>query len=185
MPVSAVATRYANALADVVTASGSALTPQNAVAELRTFESALASPALRNALITPAVPPARKRAVIDRVADVLGLSRVTRNLLFVLTDHRRIPVLSDVVNAFEQILDERLGFARAQVASALELPETQRAALTAALEKTSGKRIRAQFAVDASLIGGVVARIGSTVYDGSVRGQLQSLERRLSAEGSS
>lgn len=185
MPVSAVATRYANALADVVTAAGSALPPQTAAGELRSFESALRSPELRNALITPAVPPARKRAVIGRVADILKLSRVTRNFLFVLIDHRRIAGFSDVVNAFEQILDERLGFARAQVASARDLPEQQRTALTAALEKTSGKRIRAQFAVDPSLIGGVVARIGSTVYDGSVRGQLQALERRLSAESSS
>ncbi|MGO9010414.1 MAG: ATP synthase F1 subunit delta [Bryobacteraceae bacterium] len=185
MPVSAAATRYANALADVVTAAGSALAPQNAVAELRTFESALRSAELRNALITPAVPPGRKRAVVGRVADILGLSRITRNLLFVLIDHRRIAAFSDVVNAFEQVLDERLGFARAQVASARELSEGQRAALTAALEKASQKRLRAQFAVDPALIGGVVARIGCTVYDGSVRGQLQVLERRLSAESSS
>jgi F-type H+-transporting ATPase subunit delta len=185
MPVSAVATRYSNALADVVTAVSSALAPQEAVAELRSFESALASRELRNALITPAVPPARKRAVIGRVADILKLSGITRNFLFVLIDHRRIAAFSDVVNAFEQILDERLGFARAQVASASELSEDQRAALTAALEKASDKRLRAQFAVDPSLIGGVVARIGSTVYDGSVRGQLQVLKRRLNAESSS
>jgi len=185
MPVSAVATRYANALADVVTAAGSALAPQDALGELRSFASALESPELRNALITPAVPPARKRAVIGRVADILGLSRITRNFLFVLIDRRRIAEFSDVVNAFEQILDERLGFARAQVASARELTEEQRAALTAVLEKASDKRLRAQFAVDASLIGGVLARIGSTVYDGSVRGQLQTLRRRLSAESSS
>jgi len=185
MPVSAAASRYSNALADVVTAAGSALAPQDALGELRSFEGALESAELRNALITPAVPPARKRAVIGRVADILGLSRITRNFLFVLIDHRRIAEFSDVVNAFEQILDERLGFARAQVASARELTGEQRAALTAALEKASDKRLRAQFAVDASLIGGVVARIGSTVYDGSVRGQLQALKRRLSAESSS
>ena len=173
------------ALADVVTAAGSALAPQDALGELRSFASALESPELRNALITPAVPPARKRAVIGRVADILGLSRITRNFLFVLIDRRRIAEFSDVVNAFEQILDERLGFARAQVASARELTEEQRAALTAVLEKASDKRLRAQFAVDASLIGGVLARIGSTVYDGSVRGQLQTLRRRLSAESSS
>jgi len=65
------------------------------------------------------------------------------------------------------------------------MTEEQRAALTAVLEKASDKRLRAQFAVDASLIGGVLARIGSTVYDGSVRGQLQVLKRRLSAESSS
>ena len=185
MPDSAAATRYSNALADVVTAAGSALAPQDALAELRSFESALESAELRNALITPAVPLARKRAVIGRVADVLGLSHITRNFLFVLIDHRRTPEFSGVVNAFERILDERLGFARAQVAAARELAEGQRATLTAALEKVSSKRLRAQFVVDESLIGGVVARIGSTVYDGSVRGQLQTLRRRLSAESSS
>jgi len=185
MPVSAVATRYANAFADAVTAAGSATAPPAALAELRSFETALRTAELRNALITPAVPPARKRAVVGRVGDVLGLSRITRNFLFVLIDHRRIAELSDVANAFEQILDERLGFARAQVASAAELSEDQRAALTAALERASSKRLRAQFSVDPSLVGGVVARIGSTVYDGSVRGQLRVIGRRLSAEGSS
>jgi len=184
MPVSAAATRYSNALADVVTDAGSTIAPQDALAELRSFEAALGSPELRNALITPAVPPARKRAVVGRVGDVLGLSRISRNFLFVLIDHRRISEFSDVVNAFEQTLEQRLGFARAQVASASELTEEQRVALIAALEKASDKRLRAQFAVDASLIGGVVARIGSTVYDGSVRGQLQVLKRRLSAESS-
>jgi len=185
MPVSAVATRYSNALADVVTAPGSALAPPTAVAELRSFEAALASRELRNALTTPAVPTARKRAVVGRVADILKLSPITRNFLFVLIDHRRISSFGDVVDAFEQTLDSRLGFARAEVASASELTGAQRAAIVAALEKVGDKRLRAQFAVDAALIGGVVARIGSTVYDGSVRGQLQALERRLSAESSS
>jgi F-type H+-transporting ATPase subunit delta len=185
MPVSAVATRYANAFADAVTAAGSALAPHDALSELRSFEGALRSAELRSALVTPAVPPARKRAVVSRVGEILRLSRLTRNFLFVLIDHRRIAALGDVASALEQILDERLGFARAQVASAAELAEEQRAALTAALEKASNKRLRAQFSVDPSLIGGVVARIGSTVYDGSVRGQLRALGQRLSAEGSS
>ena len=79
-------------------------------------------------------------------------------------------------------MDERLGFARAEVKSARELSEPLRGALGAELERLTGKRIRARYAVDPSLIGGVVARIGSTVYDGSVRGQLGSLER-LSARG--
>ena len=68
------------------------------------------------------------------------------------------------------------------VTSADELDETQRNTVNAQLERLTGKRIRTQCAVDAALIGGVVARIGSTVYDGSVRGQLESLRRRLSAE---
>ena len=184
MLISAVASRYANALADVVTASGSALDPKAAVAELRTFESALqGSPELHTALITPAIPASRKKAVVARVADNLRLSRVPRNFLFILVDHRRIASLSSIIQSFELVIDERLGFARADISSARELTEPQRAALNARLEQLTGKRIRPHFAVDSSLIGGVKARIGSTIYDGSVRGQLQSLERRLSAEG--
>ena len=99
------------------------LRPQDAVAELRAFEAALGSRELRNALITPAVPAGRKRAVVGRVADILELSRITRNFLFVLIDHRRIAALRDIVHDFELVLDERLGFARAEVASARELSE--------------------------------------------------------------
>ena len=79
-------------------------------------------------------------------------------------------------------MDERLGFARAEVSSPRELTESQRGAISGQLERLTGKRIRMRFAVDPALIGGVVARIGSTVYDGSVRGQLQTLGRRLSTE---
>ena len=183
MTRSAVATRYASALADVVTAAGSSLRPEAAVAELRSFETALRSSAeLHNALITPAVPGSRKKAVVGRIAQVLQLSRIPRNFLFVLVDHRRIAALSEIISSFEVIVDERLGYARAEVAAARELTETQRATLNRELEHVTGKRIRARFSVDASLIGGVVARIGSTVYDGSLRGQLDSLERRLGAE---
>ncbi len=183
MTLSAVATRYANALADVVTASGSALRPQEAVAQLRSFESTLeGSPELQNALTTPAVPGSRKKAVVGRIADLLALSRIARNFLFVLVDHRRIALLPEIIQVFERIVDERLGFAQAAVSSARELSEPQRAAVTAQFEKLTGKRIRTRFTVDESLIGGIVAHIGSTVYDGSVRGQLASLERRLAAE---
>ncbi len=184
MTLSAVAARYANALADVVTATGSSLNPQQAVAELRAFEGALAdSPELQNALITPAVPAARKRAVVGRVADLLKLSRVTRNFLFVLVDKRRIASLSGIIKDFEAVVDARLGFAQAEVSSPVELTDAQSRALNAQLERLTGKRIRMRFTLDPSLIGGAVARIGSTVYDGSVRGQLASLERRLTTEG--
>ena len=184
MTLSAVAARYANALADVVTAPGSALRPQDAISELQAFESTLRSSAeLRNALVTPAVPGNRKKAVVGRIGDILKLSRISRNLLFVLIDHRRITSLADIIHTFETVVDERLGFARAEVAAARELSGPQRDAVNVSLERLTGKRIRPHFAVDPSLIGGVVARIGSTVYDGSVRGQLASLGRRLGAQG--
>jgi F-type H+-transporting ATPase subunit delta len=182
MTLSAVATRYAKALADV-TASAGGPSPQAALAELRTFESAIAgSHELHNALSTPAVPGSRKRAVVGRIADLLKLSPIARNFLFVLIDHRRIALLGAILNAFDLIVDERMGFARAELSSPRELTETQRGAIHAQLERLTGKRIRMRFAVDQALIGGVVARIGSTVYDGSVRGQLQTLGRRLGTE---
>jgi F-type H+-transporting ATPase subunit delta len=184
MTLSAVASRYANALADVVTSASSPLRPEIALAELQAFETTLRdSPELENALITPAVPAGRKKAVVSRIADTLELSRISRNLLFVLIDHRRIASLAGIIQTFEVVLDERLGFARAEVSSPRELTGEQRTALNSRLEQLTGKRIRMRFAVDESLIGGVVARIGSTVYDGSVRGELASLERRLCAEG--
>jgi len=183
MTLSAVAARYANALADVVTAPGSAVPPPRAVEELHAFQAAMAeSHALREALATPAIPSSRKKAVVGRIAEKLAPSRIVRNFLFVLVDHRRIGFLAEILHALEVVLDERLGFARAEIAAPAELTTAQRTALAGELERLTGKRIRTHFTIDHSLLGGVVARIGSTVYDGSVRGRLQSLERRLTAQ---
>ena len=184
MTLSAVATRYAAALADVVTAGTSPLPPQDAVAQLRTFESLYkSSDELQNALITPAVPGSRKKAVVGRLVTQLQLSQIIRNFLFILIDRRRIASLSEIIQSLELIIDERLGFVRAEISSARELTEPQRTALNTRFERLTGKHIRMRFTVDESLIGGVVARIGSTVYDGSLRGQLAALESRLRTEG--
>jgi len=183
MTLSAVATRYASAFADVVTAGGSPLKPDAAVAELRSFDAALkSSPELHTVLLSPSVAGSRKRSVITRIADVLKLSRITRNLLCVLIDHRRIGSLGEIIDSFERIADARMGFAHADIASARQLSEQQRFALTDQLERLTGKRLRMHYSVDASLIGGAIARIGSTVYDGSVRGQLSIMSRQLSAQ---
>jgi F-type H+-transporting ATPase subunit delta len=183
MILSAVATRYANALADVVTASGSALGAADALAQLQAFDAVLrSSQALQHALATPAVPAARKRAVVGRIGYILEMAQITRNFLYVLVDHRRIASLPQIIHSFELVADERLGFARLEVSSASELSEAQQTGLRTELEKLTGKRLRARYAVDGALIGGVVARIGSTVYDGSVRGQLDILEHRMRAE---
>jgi len=182
MNQTAVATRYANALADVVTGEAG-IRVETALGELRAFENVLRSSAeLQNVLSTPAVPPSRKRVVAGRIAGALGLSQVTRNFLYVLIDKRRIGLLNGIIESFETVADARLGLARADVTSAGELSASQREALRAQLERISGKRIRARYGVDEALIGGLVARIGSTVYDGSVRGQLDAIGRRLSTE---
>jgi F-type H+-transporting ATPase subunit delta len=151
--------------------------------QLRSFEVLLAgSVDLQNALASPAVSAGRKRAVVRKLADQLGIAKIPRNFLLVLTDHRRIGALSQVIEAFETQLDERLGFVRAELSAAVALDERQKAALAEELSRLTGKKVRARFAVEPELIGGVVARIGSTVYDGSVRGQLDSLGHKLAAE---
>lgn len=183
MTLSAIAARYADALADVIMAPGSAVRAQEGLAQLQSFDAALrSSGALQNALTTPAVPAGRKKAVVARVGQMLGLTRIVSNFLFVLIDHRRIGGLTEIVQIFEKTIDDRMGFAGAEVSSARELTGAQSEALKTELERLVGKRIRMRVAVDQTLIGGVVARVGSTVYDGSVRGRLHSLQRRLTAE---
>ena len=114
MTLSALAKRYAEALADVVTRAGSGLSPEEAAAQLRAFEAALqASLELREALVTPAIPNSRKKAVVGRVAGILGLAPMVRNFLFVLVDHRRMGSMAEIIHCFELVVDERLGFARA------------------------------------------------------------------------
>ncbi len=179
---SAIVSRYASALVDVVTGR-SGMDAAQAAGELRSFEAALAgSVELRLALTSPAVAPGRKRAVVGLIADKLGLSRIVRNFLVVLTDHRRLAALEQMIDAFEIRIDERLGFVRAECQSAQEMDERQKAALSEQLSRLTGKKVRARFSVAPELIGGAVARIGSTVYDGSVRGQLEGLGRRLATE---
>jgi F-type H+-transporting ATPase subunit delta len=180
MTLTAIAARYAEALAEIVTAAGSPVRPQDSVDEIKAFVSTLqSSNELYIALTSPAIPLSRKKAVVGRIADDLQVSTIIRNFLFVVVGHNRIPALAQILQVFEEVLDARLGYVRAEVASARELSAEQRAALSRTLEHLSGKRVKMRFQIEESLIGGVVAQIGSTVYDGSVRGQLRLLERNL------
>jgi len=176
----AVVNRYANALADVVVSERAGIDPTSAISQLRSFNEAVeSSHELRIVLASPAISTARKRTVIRRLADHLNLDRIIRNFLLVLTDHRRAAALKQVVDAFDIVLDERLGFLRADVTSASELGESQKQQLSAQLERIASSKVRMKFSVDPSLIGGVTAKVGSKVYDGSVRGQLAVLRHRL------
>ncbi len=179
---SAISSRYAKALADAVLASGSGTDPRQALTELRAFEHLVdSSPELRNVLLSPAVPTVRKRAVVARLAPTVPLSPLVRNFLFVVIDRRRAGLLGEMAAALEAALDERLGVVRAEVRSPVPLDPGQQAALGQELSKVANKQVRCEFFVDPSLIGGVVARMGSTVYDGSVRTQLETLRERLTA----
>lgn len=180
--VSVVSARYAKALVDVVLAPGSGVDPDASVAQVKSFAATFReSPALRNVFLSPAISPAKKRAVVGRIADAIGVARQIKNFLFVLVNHRRMAEFSQIAESYETLLDEQLGFVRADVTSAQELTDAQRRELEAKLVALSGKRARPYYSVDASLIGGVIAKIGSTSYDGSVRGEILKLRTQLAA----
>jgi len=130
-------------------------------------------------LLSPAVPPPRKRSLIGRLAAGLGVSDLLKRFLYVLVDHRRIGLLAEIHEAFEIEVDRRRGLARVDVSSARELTATEREALARELSRLTGQQPRLRFRLAPELIGGLVARVGSTVYDGSVRGQLAALKERM------
>ncbi len=176
----ATASRYARALADLAFDPKRGADPESVAGELALFAGALeASSDLRSVLISPAVAPARKRAVVARLAKQGGISALVLNFLCVVVDHRRTAMLSEIQEAFRALMFERMGMVEADVSAARELPAGQREKVAEGLGRLTGKRVRCGFSVDQSLIGGVVARIGSTIYDGSVQGQLKALRRRL------
>jgi F-type H+-transporting ATPase subunit delta len=180
----AIVNRYAGALVDVVLGPRGGIQPPEAIAQLRSFEAAVTgSPALRTILASPAVPRARKRTVLRRIAEALGLSRMITNFLLVLSDRGRAGALSETIHAFEQLVDERLGFVHAEVRSAYALTSTQQQALSAELSRLAGKQVRMKFVSDPDLIGGVTARLGSKLYDGSVRGRLAKMRDSLTTSG--
>ncbi len=177
--VSVVATRYAKALADVVVL-GDKLDAAEVLMQLRAIQDLIESSAdLRNALASPAVAPVRKRAVLARLLESMNTFRQVRNFMFLISDHRRVNELGSIIEAFERRMDDRLGFIRADVASALEMGGEQKSALEGQLSRLTGRKARVRFTTDPSLLAGLVARVGSTVYDGSARGQLERLKVRL------
>jgi F-type H+-transporting ATPase subunit delta len=117
--------------------------------------------------------------VIAKLAATMGTSRLVRNFIYVMIDHRRTAILAEIREAFQALVDERSGAVEASVRAARDLGAEERQSIAQRLGRMTGKKVRCKFSVDDSLIGGLVTRIGSTVYDGSVRGQLDVLRRRL------
>jgi len=180
---SVVGTRYARALADIVLTPGSGLDPAAVMEQLKSVEELLESPTeIKHVMLSPAVASSKKRAVIKQLAGELGLSRQVQNFIYVIIDHRRVHQIAEMREAFEAAVDEAQGLVRARITSAHPLSESQRGSLQAGFERVTGKRVRAEYTVDEALIGGVMARVGSTVYDGSVKGQLEGLRRKLVTE---
>ena len=138
------------------------------------------SKVLREVWETPSIPAEQKRAVLDAIVARSGISRTVRNFAAVLIDHRRTGLLAAIVKQFELELDRRMGFAEAEISSARDLTEAERRDLESQVQKLTGKRVRARYSRNSSLLGGAVVRIGSTIYDGSVSGQLEKIRTAIS-----
>jgi len=178
--LSVVAERYAAALADVaVERKNSETVKRNLAAFVEAFSS-IAD--LRNALESPALNAEVKRKVIAEVAGKMGLDEAVRNFIYLVVDHRRTEILPEIEQAFLSELNERLGIVDAEVTSAHELNNDEKRQLRTVLEQRTGKKVEARFQIDGALLGGAVVRLGSTIYDGSVRDQLKRLREQLETE---
>jgi F-type H+-transporting ATPase subunit delta len=178
--VASIASTYARAFADVVLSAR--LDANRAIGGLRRIAGLLSeSTQLRRVWENPAVPADQKRGLLDALVHREGIEPHVRNLIAVLIDHRRVQFLNRITQQLEKELDARLGFAEAHITSARELGDAEKRALEAQIEKVTGKKIRARFGLDASLLGGAVVRVGSTIYDGSVKGQLEKIREAISS----
>lgn len=176
-----VARRYATALADVVTARGEA---QEVQKELHDWQELMQSnEQLLEVFRNPTIPYEQKRKVLNTLIARARVRPTTANFLQVLLQNHRLADLGEVNKRFAQVLDERSGVVSAEVTTARPVAQASQEALRAKLAAMTGKQVRLSFTTDEELIGGIVARVGSTVYDGSVRNQLQQVKERLAGKG--
>ena len=176
----AIANRYAKALVDV----SFRLNHHEQVAqELLQFEDLLASQTeLVHFYSNPAIAVAKKKTATNEILAKLAFGETTSNFLLVLIDNHRIGSFAEIRKAFQQELNNRLGITQAEVTTAAGLDADTHQKLEAKLAALTGKRVALKFANDPGLIGGVVTRIGDTIYDGSIRQQLNSMRSRLSSD---
>lgn len=180
MSVQTVARRYAAALADVATERGEARQVQEELAgwELMIRNNAQLQEVFRN----PTIPYDQKQKVLSTLIERTRVRPLTANFLRVLLQNQRLTELGEVNKRFAHVLDERSGIVSAAVTTARPVPESSQQALRDKLAALTGKQVRLSFATDADLIGGIVTRIGSTVYDGSVRTQLQQVKEKMAGK---
>ena len=177
MSVAMVARRYATALADVVLERGEAREVQD---ELNAWEALLQANAnLREVFANPTIALDQKRGVLNKLIEAGKPRATTANFLKVLLQNQRVTELGEINGRLAQILDERAGMIAATVTTARPVPEDAQQKLHDTLAGLTGKKVRIDFATDGEMIGGMVTRIGSTVYDGSVRSQLQQIKEKM------
>lgn len=177
--MAAVASRYARAFTDVV--FDLKLDPKQTAAQLdAVVELYKSNLDLRRVWESPAIPPDQKRNLLDAIGSRMEMLRPVRNFVAVLIDHGRIHEIEKIARQFQTELNHRLGIVEAEIITARPLADAARRELLADVSRLTGKQVSAQYSIDPALIGGATIRVGSTVYDGSVRGQLEKIKEQLS-----
>ncbi len=178
--MSVLSLRYARAFANVAAAAH--LDADAAQTQLRDFARTLGeSRPLREVLGNPSIPNPQKLKVIDGLAGLLGMKREVRNFVAVIMTHQRLEDLGEILDEYAVLADKQSGTAEAEITSAHPLDDGGRAELEAQVARLAGSRVRTTYLLDPSLLGGAVVRIGSTVYDGSLRAQLDEMKKTLTA----
>ncbi len=176
--MAAFVSRYAQAFLEVLTAAkiDTAAVESQLHDFLATWDG---SPELREFFVNPAVAAQQKIAFLDTLNQKMGLRKELRNLLAVLIHNGRIGHVAEVAAAYRKLLQEQLGIRQAEIVTARQLSADEKKKLVADVSKLAGAEIDASFKQDAAILGGTIVRIGSTVYDGSVRGRLDRLKETL------
>lgn len=178
MVTGSLARRYAKAIFDIGSQQGD-LTKLGQ--DIRSLAKAMnESKELDTALTNPAIRRADRRKVIDGLLSSIGVQTASRNLVYLLLDGERMGSLPAISRSLDAMIEEKAGRVQAEVISAKPLDPTQLSQINAALEKLSGKKVSVSTRQDPELLGGVVAKVGDVVYDGSLRTQLRALRDELS-----
>jgi F-type H+-transporting ATPase subunit delta len=173
----ALARRYARALLDIGREEGEV---RRVLSEVERFASLFEeTPALRDVLEASHVNRRDKQAVLEAAVAGVGLLPVTTNFLRLLVDKRRMDILPPILAELRRMVEELEGIERVEVLSAAPLPGAQRELLKSVLSKRTGKRIELEERLEPAVLGGMVVKVGSTVYDGSVRTQLSRMRENL------
>ena len=173
--MSVVASRYARALIDAMGPDGM----ESGLVQLRSFAAVIANEDARKLLLNPVIPQERREAFIDAVSESGGFDGRVCKLIKLIVERRRLDIFSGLTDAYQRLLDERNGIVRVLVSSASLLAESDRKAIFEHLKDATGKQVELEVEQDRSLIGGVVVKIGGTVYDGSIKQQLQGFKAQL------
>jgi len=172
------ALRYARAFAGA--AESARLNASAAQQQMQDFSDTLSgSGELKEFFENPSIEMAKKLKVLDAIAARIKMFAQVRNFFAVIIEHQRLPELNEMLEEYSALADEHAGAVEVRITSFHKLNDQDRAQLEAKVARLAGARVRASYAVDAGLLGGAVVEIGSTIYDGSVRAQLQRLKQRL------